>query len=229
MDDKVMVITGASSGIGLATATLAAEAGWRLVLAARSEDKLEAAVAACGGPGRALAVRCDVTSHEDQTAMAAAALDTFGRIDVVFANAGRGGSPGGFTGADPAHWRDILMTNVYGVALTCQVTIPALKASQGQIVLTGSRAGRRTIAGSMYSTSKWAVSAIGYGLREELAGTGIRVTLLEPGMVDTPFFDAPKPDALTAADVARTVLHAVSQPAGVELHEIMILPTPPAR
>jgi NADP-dependent 3-hydroxy acid dehydrogenase YdfG len=79
----------------------------------------------------------------------------------------------------------------------------------------------------MYSVSKWAVCAIGYGLREELRGTGVRVTLIEPGMVDTPFFDAPRPDALRAEDVARAVLYALTQPVSVDVHELLILPTPP--
>ncbi len=95
------------------------------------------------------------------------------------------------------------------------------------MVITGSIAGRRILAGSMYSASKWAVSAIGYGLREELRGTGVRVTLIEPGIVNTPFFDEPKPDGLKADDVARTVLFALSQPQNVDLHELMVLPLPP--
>jgi NADP-dependent 3-hydroxy acid dehydrogenase YdfG len=80
----------------------------------------------------------------------------------------------------------------------------------------------------MYSVSKWAVSAIGYNLREEMRGTGVRVTLIEPGMVDTPFFDDPKPDALRPDDVARTVLFALSQPPNVDIGELVVLPTPPA-
>ena len=92
--------------------------------------------------------------------------------------------------------------------------------------MTGSVAGRRTLAGSMYSATKRAVSAIGYGVRAELEGTGVRVTLIEPGMVNTPFFDEPKPDALKAADVARAAVYALNQPQHVDVHEIMLLPTP---
>ena len=79
----------------------------------------------------------------------------------------------------------------------------------------------------MYSASKWAVTAIGYGLREELRGTGVRVTLIEPGMVDTPFFDEPKPEALRPDDIASAVVYALQQPASVDVHELMVLPTPP--
>jgi NADP-dependent 3-hydroxy acid dehydrogenase YdfG len=227
MNDRVFLITGASSGIGAATARAAAEAGFRLVLAARSEGRLEDLARGIGAPERALALRCDVTSFDDQQRMANAALERFGRIDVAFANAGIGGSPGGFAGADPERWRELVLTNVLGVALTLRATLGALKESRGHAILTGSVAGRRTLAGSLYSATKWAVTAIGYNLREELRGTGVRVTLLEPGMVDTAFFDQPEPDALRPEDVARMVMFAVSQPAHVDLHELMVLPTPP--
>ena len=228
MSDRVLLITGASSGIGGATARAAAEAGWRLVLAARSEARLEELVHELGGPDRALAVRCDVTSWPDQQAMAEAALRRFGRIDAAFANAGIGGSPGGFTGADPEHWRAMILTNVLGVGLTLRATLDALKTSKGHVLLTSSVAGRRTLAGSMYGASKWAVTAIGYNLREELRGSGVRVTLIEPGMVDTAFFDQPKPDALRPEDVAHVVMFALGQPDHVDLHELVVLPTPKA-
>lgn len=226
MNDRVFLITGASSGIGAATARAAAEQGFRLVLAARSEDKLRHLADQLGGPERALTVRCDVTSLADQQAMTEQALDRFGRIDVVFANAGISGSSGGFSGADPDRWRDMILTNVYGVGLTLRATLEALKASEGHLLLTGSVAGRRTLSGSMYSATKWAVSAIGYGVREELRGSGVRVSLIEPGMVDTAFFDSPKPDILKPEDVARAVMYALAQPQHVDVHELMVLPTP---
>ncbi|MBS3743601.1 MAG: SDR family oxidoreductase [Wenzhouxiangellaceae bacterium] len=223
---KVLLITGASSGIGAATARAAAEHGYRLALCARSEDKLEALVSEIGSE-RALALRCDVTDYTDQQRMAAAVLEHYGRIDAVFANAGTGGGPGGFSGAPVGSWRTMVEVNILGVAHTLRATLEQVKKRRGHIVLTGSVAGRRTLAGSMYSATKWAVSAIGYGLREEIKGSGVRVTLLEPGMVDTPFFDEPKPDALKAEDIARAVVYALTQPAHVDVHELMVLPTPP--
>jgi len=120
----------------------------------------------------------------------------------------------------------MLMTNVYGVGLTIQAALPALRRSQGHILLTGSAAGRTTIPGSMYSASKWAVTGIGYNLREELRGSGIRVTLIEPGMVDTPFFDQPPETALKDRDIANAVMYAVSQPEHVDVNEILVRPTP---
>lgn len=228
MTDPVFLITGASSGIGAATARSAAAAGYRLVLAARSEQRLTALADELGGDERVLTLRCDVTNRDEQTALVEQALTRFGRIDVAFANAGIGSRPGGFSAADPELWRDMLLTNVYGAALTLQATIGALRETRGHLLLTGSAAGRATIPGSMYSATKWAVSAIGYGVREELRGSGIRVTLIEPGMVDTPFFDDPKPDALKAEDIARAVMYAVNQPAHVDVNEVLVRPTPPA-
>ena len=226
MADPVLLITGASSGIGAATARAAAENGYRVVLAARSEDSLQSLKEELGGD-RAISVQCDVQSSEDQKAMVERALEAFGQIDAVFANAGRGGSPGGFSGADTDAWRAMILTNVYGVGLTLQHCLPALKESRGHLLLTGSAAGRTTIPGSMYSATKWAVSAIGYGVREELRGTGVRVTLIEPGMVDTPFFDEPPERALKPDDIANAVVYALSQPAHVDVNEILVRPTPP--
>jgi len=225
MTDRTFLITGASSGIGAATARSAVEAGYRVALAARSTDKLEALVDELGGGDHALAVSCNVERLEDQQAMVDATLAAFGRIDVVFANAGIGATAPGTEGGDPENWREMVMTNVYGVAVTCKLCLPEIRKNKGHVVITGSRAGRRAMAGSIYGTTKWAVTGFGYNLREELKGTGARVTLLEPGMTDTPFFDSPKPDGLQAEDVAGAVMYAVSQPPHVDVTELVVEPT----
>jgi NADP-dependent 3-hydroxy acid dehydrogenase YdfG len=222
--DPVFLITGASSGIGQATARRASEAGFRLVLAARRVDRLEALAAELGGEDRALAVRCDVAEWEEQETMTRAALDRFGRIDVAMANAGFG-APRGFLQSTPEHWKSMVLTNVYGTALTIRATMPALKESRGHLLLTSSVAGRRALAGSLYSATKWAVTAMGEAARLELNDTGVRVTLIEPGMVDTPFFDNPVSDALDPDDVARAALYAVAQPPHVDVNEILVRPT----
>lgn len=225
-DQPVMLITGASSGIGAETARTAAREGYRLVLAARSENKLKALQEELGGEGQVLTVQCDVQSSDDQQRMVKEALDAFDRIDVVFANAGRGGVSGGFSEADPDVWKDMILTNILGVGITIQECLPALRESQGHLLLTGSAAGRVTLPGSMYGATKWAASAIGYNVREELRGTGIRVTLIEPGVVDTPFFDEPPAHGLAPVDIANAVMYAVAQPAHVDVNEILIRPTP---
>ncbi|BAP78658.1 short chain dehydrogenase/reductase family oxidoreductase [Pseudomonas sp. MT-1] len=227
MSDPVLLITGASSGIGAATARLAAEAGYRVALASRSEDKLTRLVSELGGPEHALAIRCDVKEYAEQQAMVEQMLNHFGQLDAVYANAGMPGSEGGFSGADPEIWREMLLTNVYGVGLTLRCSLEALKASRGHLLLTGSAAGRFVIPGSMYSASKWAVTGMGLSVREELRGTGVRVTLIEPGMVDTPLFDQPPPYALQPDDIARAVVYALSQPGHVDVNEILIRPVPP--
>jgi NADP-dependent 3-hydroxy acid dehydrogenase YdfG len=219
-DSPVFLITGASSGIGAATARHAAEAGHRVVLAARSEDKLRALADELP---EAIAVRCDVTEWDDQQAMVRAAIDAYGRLDVVFANAGFG-APRGFTASDVDHWKAMVLTNVYGAALTVRATIDHLRESRGHLLLTGSVAGRRALPGSLYSCTKWAVTAMGEAARQELDGSGVRVTLIEPGMVDTPFFDNPVSNALEDGDIARAVLYAVSQPAHVDVNEMLIRP-----
>lgn len=222
----VCLITGSSTGIGAATARAAAQKGWQVALAARSQDKLEGLVEELGADNAA-AFPCDVTDYDSQEKMVAAAVERFGGLDALFANAGTGGEPGGFSGAPVASWRTLVEVNILGVVYSLRAALGAIKERQGHVVLTGSVAGRRALAGSMYSVTKWAVSGIGYNLREELRGTGVRVTLLEPGMVDTPFFDERKPDALRPEDVANAVVYALSQPKTVDIHELMILPTPP--
>jgi NADP-dependent 3-hydroxy acid dehydrogenase YdfG len=224
MSDSVFLITGASSGIGAATARHAAEAGFRVVLAARSRDRIAELAQELGGEERALAMPCDVTEWDQQRALVETTLERYGQLDVAFANAGFGAARG-FEAETPEHWRAMVLTNVYGVALTIRATMPALKESRGHLLLTGSVAGRRALPGSLYSATKWAVTAMGEAARQELNGTGVRVTLIEPGMVDTPFFSKRPNDALVAEDVARAVMFAVSQPPHVDVNEILVRPT----
>jgi NADP-dependent 3-hydroxy acid dehydrogenase YdfG len=221
---QVLLITGASSGIGAATARHAATAGWRVVLASRSPDRLAALAEELGGPEHALAVNCDVTDWDEQQQMVNSALAAFGRIDGAFANAGFG-APRGFLNDTPEHWREMVLTNVYGAALTLRATIPALKRSRGHLLLTSSVAGRRALPGSFYSCTKHAVTAMGEAARQDLNGTGVRVTLIEPGMVDTPFFERRPTDALHDDDVARAVIYALAQPPHVDVNETLIRPT----
>ena len=225
MPDPVFLITGASSGIGEATARHAAAAGYRVVLAARSLERLQALATSLGGDERALAVRCDVTEWEDQHRLADAALDRFGRIDVAFANAGFGASRG-FLAETPERWREMVLTNVLGCAYTIRATIPPLKESAGHLLLTSSVAGRRALSGSLYSATKHAVHAMGEAIRADLDDTGIRTTIIAPGMVETPFFSQPPSiEALQPEDVAAAVLYAVSQHPRVDVNLVVVRPT----
>ena len=223
-DEPVLVITGASTGIGAATARRAAEFGYRLVLAARSEDKLASLAGELGGDDRALAARCDVTDWDDQQALVATTLDRFGRMDAYFANAGFGATRG-FLEESVEHWKSMIDTNVLGAALSIRASLPHFRErNRGHLILTSSIAGRRALPGSLYSATKHAVTAMGEALRQEVSETDIKVTLIEPGMVDTPFFESRPSGALEADDIARAVMFALTQPPHVDVNELLVRP-----
>ena len=223
-DEPVLVITGASTGIGAATAHRAIEFGHRVVLAARSEERLQDLATELGGEDKAIAVRCDVASWDDHEALVQTTLDRFGRMDAYFANAGFGAKRG-FLEESPEQWRSMVDTNVLGTALSIRSALGHFrKLNSGHFILTSSIAGRRTLPGSLYSATKHAVTAMGESLRAEVADTDIKMTLIEPGMVDTPFFDNRPTGALEADDIARAVMFALTQPPHVDVNEIVIRP-----
>src|SRR3954451_1943269 len=223
-----LLITGASTGIGAATGKAAAAAGWNVVLNARSEDKLQALAEEIGSE-RALVVAGDVTAWDDQQRLVSEALERFGSIDAAFANAGFGAKRG-FLEEEPDFWKSMVLTNVLGPALTIRAVLPHfLENDRGHFLITSSVAGRRALPGSLYSATKHAATAIGEALRAELRqmrdNTSIRVTLIEPGMVDTPFFDNKPTGALEPEDIARAVLYALDQTQRVDVNEILIRPS----
>ena len=228
MNGKVFLITGASTGIGEATARRAVEAGFNVVLAARSTEKLERLQAELG-PERALAITCDVASWQSQQTMIEQSINHFGRIDVVFANAGFSKGSSFYGGEDkPEEWEEMVMVNVYGAAATARLTLPELVKNKGHLLITGSVVGRVTSIRNLYSATKWAVTGMAQAIRNEISATGVRVTLVEPGVVDTPFWDnlqKPCTAELQPDDIARAVMYAVSQPAHVDVNEILIRPT----
>jgi NADP-dependent 3-hydroxy acid dehydrogenase YdfG len=229
-DTGTMLITGAGTGIGAETARQARAAGWSLVLAARREEPLRELAAELGPGEEVLVQACDVGEWDQVEELAQAARDRFGGIDAVFANAGFGAKRG-FTEETPEHWRAMVLTNVLGVALTIRATLPGmLERGSGHYLITSSVAGRRALPGSLYSATKWAATAIGESLRQELRqmhdNHTIKVTLIEPGMVDTPFFDQlPMEQALQSEDIAAAVMFALAQPERADVNEILIRPT----
>jgi len=223
-DSRVLLITGASSGIGAATARHAVDAGWRVVLAARREDRLSGLASQLGGDERALALRCDVASFEDQEAAVARAVEHFGRLDAFLANAGFGARRG-FLEESVEHWKAMVDTNVLGAAFSIRAALGHFREQNaGHVLLMSSVAGRRALPGSLYAATKFAVTAMGEGLRAEIADTPIKVTLIEPGMVDTEFFEDRPQDALEADDIARAILYALSQPGHVDVNELVVRP-----
>jgi NADP-dependent 3-hydroxy acid dehydrogenase YdfG len=224
LEQKVVMITGASSGIGEATARLLAARGARLVLGARRVDRLEKLKQELGGERRVAVRETDVTDDEQVRSLVDLATSQFGQLDAIFANAGFGGG-GTVASGDPEHWRSMLLTNVYGAAITVRYSIDELlKSDEPQVVLTSSVAGTvvHPQRNHLYSASKFAVEAIGDGLRKEMTGR-VRVTLIEPGAVATEFADWPG-TVLGAEDIARAVVYALEQPRHVAVSNLMVRP-----
>ncbi|MBV0912818.1 SDR family oxidoreductase [Anianabacter salinae] len=219
---KTLFITGASSGIGAATARAAAANGWNVALFARSQDKIEALAAELGEG--ALALPGDVTRLDDLEKAVAATTEAFGGLDAAFANAGKGLDTPGTVEGDPEEWRRLVDINIMGVLYTARAALPALKTAKGHLVMTGSAAGRRHIPGSIYGATKWFVHGYAGNMADEMRDWGGRCTVIAPGMVDTAFFDEAKPDKLHPDDVADAVLHALNADPRNGVREIFLMP-----
>jgi len=219
---KTLLITGASSGIGEATAHAAAKSGWNVALVARSKDKLEAIAQDIGD--NALAIACDATDRQAITDALAQTAGTFGGLDAVFANAGTGASSPGVEHGDPEEWHKMIHINNLAVLYAAHAAIPHLKKTKGHFVITGSKAGRDNMKGSVYSATKWFVHGFGENLAEEMRDWGGRCTVIAPGMVNTPFFDDPKPAKIQPEDVANAVIYALEQPKTAAVREVYIMP-----
>ncbi|MFC7704331.1 SDR family oxidoreductase [Plastorhodobacter daqingensis] len=223
MTPRTLFLTGASSGIGAATARAAVAAGWNVAMMARSADRLHALAQELGP--QALALPGDATDLAQQQEAVAHAVAAFGRLDAAFANAGRGLVTPGTEAGVPDDWRGMIDLNILALLYTARVALPELRKTRGHLLLTGSAAGRVHIPGSIYGATKWFVHGYGGNMSEEMRRWGGRCTVISPGMVDTPFFDEAKPDKLQPEDVARAVVFALTQDPRAELREIHIMPT----
>ena len=229
---RTLLITGATGGIGSATARAAHEAGWELILIGRSASVQGVAETLVSGPS-VLALQADTTDFASLKGAVEAGLNSFGCVDAAFINAGvtagpRSYLPNELESESVAGWREMVLTNVLGTALTVRAVAPALCSSRGRLILTGSVLGRYAMAGSLYSATKSAVAGIAESARLELIGTGVGVTLLEPGQVDTSFAGASVGDggapALAPEDVGRSVMYVLDQPDGIEINELLLRP-----
>ncbi|HKH77906.1 MAG TPA: SDR family oxidoreductase [Rubrobacteraceae bacterium] len=233
---KTAVVTGASSGIGEATARLLTGEGCNVVLAARREDRLKSLAAELGEG--ALAAPTDVTDPAACAALVARTVERFGSLEILVNNAGLG-LYGSIPEGDPDDWRRMFDVNVLGVLYSTRAAVRHMLArGTGDVVFVSSLAGRRVPApdGTVYAATKHAITALAEGLRLDVHEKGIRVINVEPGLVRTEFPENTYPDAreyyaqkdftpLEAKDVAAAVLYAVSQPAHVSLNEIAVRPT----
>jgi NADP-dependent 3-hydroxy acid dehydrogenase YdfG len=223
---KVMIITGGSTGIGAATAKQAIQIGYKVIVTARSKENLEKLKSEINSDNLSIFMS-DVTDINSLQSLKKHAIDTFGQIDIVFANAGfAAGSRSYLDGDTPDEWKDMVLTNVYGMALTANVFLQELVKNKGQLILTSSVVGRVTTPGSLYTATKWAVCAMGDSIRKEMIGKNVKVTLIEPGVVDTPFWNEGTKfeNILTADDIASTVIFVTQQPSNVDINEILIRP-----
>jgi NADP-dependent 3-hydroxy acid dehydrogenase YdfG len=222
MTRKTLFITGASSGIGAETARQAVAAGWNVGLFARSEDKLAALVDELGE--HAIALPGDATSLEAQTEAMAKLAGQFGDVNAAFANAGMGVSGAGTLAGEPEEWQSMVELNVMGVLWTAKAASTYFQKNGGHLLLTGSAAGRTHIKGSVYGATKWFVHGYGGNLAEEFREWGARVTVVAPGMVDTPFFDEAKPDKLKPEDIAEAVIYALGANKRANVQEVFVMP-----
>jgi len=223
-DQKVVLITGASSGIGAATVNKLLGAGHKAIITSRSSDKLEA-MAQQWGTDRVLAVAADASKLSELENVVLKGKKKFGRIDVVFANAGTGVNTPSVEGGDPEEWKTMIDVNINALLYTAKASLSALKETKGHFIITSSVAGKITLKGSVYGATKWFAYGFGQNLAAEMAEWGGRCTTICPGMVNTPFFDEPKPDKLDPEDIADAVLYAVSAEPRCAVREITLMPT----
>jgi NADP-dependent 3-hydroxy acid dehydrogenase YdfG len=243
LSGKTIAITGASSGIGEATALACAEAGASVALAARRADRIEALAAKINSShptgGRALAIPTDVGEEEQARTFVERAHAELGRLDGLVNNAGVM-LLGPIDGAPTEEWRRMVHVNLFGVLYCTHAALPLMRAQgSGDIVNVSSVAGRVARAGSaVYNLTKWGVNAFSEALRQECVGAGIRVTIVEPGAVATELPSHNRPPVLEqmlrrfegvvplqANDIANTILFALGQPSHVSVNELLVRPS----
>jgi len=223
-NQKIIVITGASSGIGAATVDKVIEAGHKAVITARSTEKLNKIVQRWG-EDKVLAVTADVSNLDEISNVISEAKEKFGKVDVVFANAGMGASTPGIENGNPDEWKTMLDVNINALLYTAKASLPALKETQGHFIVTSSIAGKVSLKGSVYGASKWFAYGFAQNLAMEMAEWKGRCTTICPGMVNTPFFDEAKPDKLDPTDIAEAVVFAISANPRCDVREITLMPT----
>jgi clavulanate-9-aldehyde reductase len=240
LSDQVVAVTGASSGIGEATALACARAGAAVALGARRMDRIEAlAQQIIDDGGRALAVQTDVSQEDQARAFVERARSGLGRLDVLVNNAGVM-LLGPIENAPTEEWRRMIAANVFGVLYCTHAALPIMREQGfGHIVNVSSVAGRVARAGSgVYNLTKFGVGAFSESLRQEAVGLGVRVTTIEPGAVATELPGHNRPEVLeqmakrfagvtplAAEDIATAIIYAIGQPPNVSINEVLVRPS----
>ncbi|MFD6994248.1 SDR family NAD(P)-dependent oxidoreductase [Streptomyces sp. NPDC059943] len=241
LDGKIALVTGASSGIGRATALALAKAGARVAVGARRTDRLKSL--AQDAPGEILVLELDVTDRRSVQDAVATTVDHYGALDVLVNNAGVMLS-GPILGADTAQWTRMVETNLLGSMYAVHTALPHLLSRKGAVVQISSTSGRTASAGGgVYAATKFGVNAFSEALRQEVTAQGVRVVVIEPGFVATELTSHLTDPAMQAAakgmadsmrtlqaeDIAGAVLYAITQPAHVAVNEILVRPTDQTR
>ncbi|WP_040225116.1 SDR family oxidoreductase [Bhargavaea cecembensis] len=229
LQGKTAIVTGASSGIGKAVAIRLAEEGMNVILAARSAERLaelEEKINSAGG-GEAIAVRADMADRESVEAAVRKAKEAYGSVDILVNNAGQMLS-GTVRSGKTDEWENMIDVNIKGVLYGIHAVLPGMiDRGSGHIINIDSVSGHEvTKTSTVYSATKFAVRAISMGLEKELARTGVRVTNISPGMVDTPLMGSRSVDRkiLDPENIAQAIVYAVSQPSHVNVNEITVRP-----
>ncbi|MFF5496512.1 SDR family oxidoreductase [Streptomyces aquilus] len=226
-DAPVALITGGGSGIGAAVARQLLDAGHRVTVTGRGEERLRAFAEELGHPEGLLTLVGDAADYDSVRAAVDRTVKEFGRLDTVVSNAGFATHDTVAEG-DPAGWTAMVLTNVLGPALLIRASVDALKETRGRIVLVGSVAGFVPGPGNIYGATKWAVTGLAENTRRQVTEWGIGVTLIAPGRVETPFWDSygslPPGHLLTADQLADSIVWAIRQPEGVDVNTVVVRP-----
>ncbi len=223
----VTLITGGGTGIGAAAARKLLGQGQRVAVMGRRPERLDRLAAGLGHPSTLLRLPGNAADYETVLAAVEATVKEFGRLDAVVASAAFA-AVGNIADGDPAQWRDMVLTNVLGPALLIKAALPALRESRGRIVLVGSVVGFVPSRGNLYGVTKWALTGLAENTRLMVTGDGIGVTLVNPGRVETPFWDRhgglPEGSFLTAEQLADSIVWAIGQPEGVDVNTLTVRP-----
>jgi len=226
MESRSALITGGTSGIGLATARGLLSKGLAVTITGRSHSRLDSALGTLSEVSpRVRGVIADAADWDALSHAVASHTEEYGGLDVAIANAGFT-SDGDLLSGDPTQWASMVATNVLGPALLIKAAGPHLISSRGLLILIGSVAGRTHRAGSLYGPTKRAVAGLAESARLQLTSDGVRVTLIEPGMTQTPFWTSAQPPdwSLDATSLAAAISWVVDQPAGVDVNDIVVRP-----